>query len=95
MCNHFNENNIWEISRQSRDVYLCDIINQFRDSGQEQTITNCYNYIRREMELSKDGFIQELLQNYRNLIENRLFDSTNDIRRFSVYLTNNRYDFRM
>jgi hypothetical protein len=78
--------------RKKRNEFLLDIVSQFKQSGEKQTIFDCYDYVKIITDTTIESFMNILTEEERTLVEintKAWFIPTESIRTFAVFLSNN------
>jgi len=78
--------------RQKRNEFLLGIINQFIQSEENQTVFDCYDYVKIVTETTIESFMNNLTAEERKLVKINIkawFLPIESIRTFVVFLSNN------
>ena len=84
--------NMQKSIRKKRDEFLLSIVNQFMQSDENQTIFDCYDYVKIITETTIESFMNNLSEEERTLVEintKAWFLPIESIRTFVVFLSNN------
>lgn len=54
--------------RTKRNAYLFGLIEEFKSSEEEQTIFNCYDYVKTAVNLNKENFYDTLSTEIKDII---------------------------
>jgi hypothetical protein len=91
---------MWEIQqelRRRRNQFLLGIVNKFELSGENQTLFNCYDYVKIFTKMTMDSFIDSLTENQRDLLITNVkvwFLPIESISTFNVFLSNNEINLK-
>jgi hypothetical protein len=83
--------------RKKRDEFLLGLVGQFQVSDEDQTLFDCYDYVKIVTETTMHSFISNLTQNEKNLLEKDTkawFIPIESIRTFAVFLSNNQINLK-
>lgn len=78
--------------RKKRNEFLLGIINQFIQSDENQTVFDCYDYVKIVTETTIESFMNNLTAEERKLVKINIkawFLPIESIRTFVVFLSNN------
>lgn len=87
-----NERKLQKSIREKRDNFLLGIVSQFQQSDENQTLFDCYDYVKIITETTMDSFMAILTKEEQEIIEKNTkawFLPIESIRTFAVFLSNN------
>jgi len=89
-------NELHKSIRKKRNEYLLSIIEQFKESDENKSVFDCYDYVKTIVELTYEDFLINLTDEEKNLVEgniNKWFLPIETIRTFNVFLSSNQINF--
>lgn len=78
--------------RKKRDEYLLGILGQFQQSDENQTVYNCYDYLKIVANLTIDSFAETLTEEEKKLFQYKVIQwllPIESFQTFSIFLSNN------